>query len=403
MRLASIGSLFFLLAGLALMAGGSAESGDSGSGAELAQRPQSVAAADRDIDAKLVSDPGSAPAGNREFPMTDFSRSIISYSEVLSGGPPKDGIPAVDEPSFATVEQADDWLADTEAVLVVTNGDLSHVYPIQILMWHEIVNDTIGDLPVSVTYCPLCNSSLAFRREFDGQILDFGTSGRLRFSNMLIYDRQSETWWQQAEGQGVIGKYAGRFLDQVPALMLPWETVRERYPKARVVSRETGHSRPYGSNPYTGYDESAFPFLFQGPEINGDNSPMTRVVAISHNGESKGYPYPNLQEEVVVNDRLAEEPVVIIWQPGTASPLDSSSVSSGRDVGSANGFLAVLDGQSLTFRAEGDRIIDEQTGSVWDVSGTAVKGKLKGKSLDPVVTVQHFWFSWTAFEVPTGG
>jgi hypothetical protein len=351
-------------------------------------------------DMPLVEDPGSPPASEQEFPMTDFSRSLVHYDQILSGGPPKDGIPAIDDPQHVSVREAARWIDPTEAVLAIEIGGEAGIYPVQILMWHEIVNDTVGGVPVAATYCPLCNSGLAFDRRFDGRVLDFGTTGRLRFSNLIMYDRQTETWWQQAEGRALVGRYAGAELRQIPLLMVPWQDAVKRYPEARVLSRATGHNRPYGNNPYTGYDSSAFPFLFRGPEIDGDNSPMTRVVAVSNNGATEAFTYPALQEQKVVNQELGGEPIVVIWRPGTASALDSSAVSSGRDVGSANGFKAVVDNRRLTFVPRGDGVVDEQTGSVWDVTGTAVSGALEGKSLEPLVSVQHFWFSWTAFEVP---
>jgi hypothetical protein len=368
----------------------------------MSPQPSATGSASAETTIPLVENPGSPPASQREFPLTDFSRSIVDFEEILSGGPQKDGIPAVDDPRYVSIDEADEWIDPAEAVLVIEIEGEARIYPVQILMWHEIVNDTVGGVPVAATYCPLCNSGLAFDRRFDGQVLDFGTSGRLRFSNMVMYDRQSETWWQQAEGRGLVGRYAGATLRQVPMLMVPWEDARKRYEQAKVVSRTTGYSRPYGRNPYTGYDSSAFPFLFRGPEISGDNSPMTRVVAVSNNGATEAFTYPVLQEQKVVNVELGGEPIVVIWRPGTASALDSSSVSGGKDVGSANGFKALVDGRQLTFVAQRDRVIDEETESVWDVTGTAVAGRLKGKSLEPIVSVQHFWFSWTAFEVPTG-
>ncbi|HKJ86777.1 MAG TPA: DUF3179 domain-containing (seleno)protein, partial [Spirochaetia bacterium] len=158
---------------------------------------------------------------------TDFSRSIVPESEILSGGPPKDGIPAIDDPSFVAVESVD-WVGENEPVIVVSADGDTHLYPLQILTYHEIVNDTVGETPLAVTYCPLCNTGIVFRREFDGEVLDFGTTGRLRYSNLLMYDRQTETWWQQATGEGVVGRYAGARLDLYPVLTLPWNVASDR-------------------------------------------------------------------------------------------------------------------------------------------------------------------------------
>jgi hypothetical protein len=334
---------------------------------------------------------------------TDFSRATISYADVISGGPPKDGIPALDDPDFVSVDEADEWIGDEESVLVVTQGGETHIHPIQILMWHEIANDVIGGVPVTVTYCPLCNTGVAFLRNFDGRTLNFGVSGLLRFSNMIMYDRQTETWWQQATGKGIAGKYAGGQLEILPMLMLPWDQASSEYPNADVVSRDTGYARSYGRNPYAGYDRSSRPFLYRGPEINGQYDPMTRVVTVNLNGESEGFPYPVLENQGVVNETLGGEEIVVIWEGGTASPLDAGSVGSGRDVGTANAFLATVDGRKLTFESQDGTIVDTQTGSQWSASGRSVGGELDGTQLEALPQVQHFWFSWTAFDPGDSG
>jgi thiol-disulfide isomerase/thioredoxin len=344
----------------------------------------------------------SPPVGAESQFSTDFSKHSVPYSEILSGGPPKDGIPAIDEPQFVSVEEADGWLEPQEPVVLAQVGDDARAYPIQIFMWHEIVNDTIGGVPVTVTFCPLCNTGVAFERTFDGQVLDFGTTGRLRFSNLIMYDRQTETWWQQATGEGIAGEFAGRQLTFVPASMISWADFKATYPDGTVLSRETGYSRDYGRNPYTGYDDvNRSPFLYVGPETPGTLPPMARVVTVDLNGEAVGYPYDVLQEVHVVNDTVGGVPIVVLWAPGTASALDAGSVAGGEDVGAATTFSRELDGQTLTFVFDGDRIVDEQTGTEWDVLGQAVSGPLAGSQLTPVVSINHFWFSWVAFRPET--
>jgi len=210
---------------------------------------------------------GDPPFGaDREF-STDFGRHSVPYSDILSGGPPKDGIPAIDNPGSVSVEEADAWLEPQEPVILVQVEGDARAYPVQILMWHEIVNDTIGGVPVAVTFCPLCNTGIAFERTFDGQVLDFGTTGRLRFSNLVLYDRQTETWWQQATGEGIAGEYTGRRLTFVPASLISWADFKAAHPDGKMLSRDTGHARDYGRNPYTGYDAvNRSPFLYAGPE-----------------------------------------------------------------------------------------------------------------------------------------
>jgi hypothetical protein len=212
-----------------------------------------------------------------------------------------------------------------------------------------------------------------------------------------MYDRQTESWWQQATGEGVVGEYAGYELDLYPMLMAPWELASERYADAQVLSRETGHNRSYGSNPYAGYDTAARPFLYQGPNTPSDYNPMTRVVQVVQNGETLAVPYPEAQEEGVVQEEVGGVPVVVFWQPGTNSALDARRIAEGRDVGTANAFKAEVDGQTLSFEPIPDGFEDQETGSTWDATGTAVSGPLAGQELEPLVQIQHFWFSYTAF------
>ncbi len=396
-------ALLCLLA-IAAFAGGGAEvprgASQDSSGGETGSSsgaPDSSAPVPSAGDRELIEG-GISPV--RGF-STDFSRSIVPEGEILSGGPPKDGIPAIDDPSFVPVDSVD-WIGASEPVLIVTADGETRLYPLQILTYHEIVNDTVGETPLAVTFCPLCNTGIVFRRSFDGQVLDFGTTGRLRYSNLLMYDRQTETWWQQATGEGVVGRHATRRLEFYPVMMLPWDAASSRYADAEVLSRDTGHSRSYGTNPYTGYDTATRPFLYQGPEVGSQYSPMARVIQVVVDGESFAVAYPVLAEERVVEERVAGAPIVVLWSKGTSSALDSRSIREGRDVGSANAFRAEIDGQELSFRATGDGFADEQTGSTWDASGRATGGALAGSELEPLVGIQHFWFSYSAFEPVAG-
>ena len=337
----------------------------------------------------------------REF-KTDFTRHSVPYSDILSGGPPKDGIPAIDDPTFVTVSEADEWLEDVEPVIFFQIGDDARVYPIQIFMWHEIVNDTVGDVPVVITFCPLCNTAIAFERTVDTQVLDFGTTGRLRYSNLIMYDRQTETWWQQATGEAIVGELTGVQLAFRPASIIAWADFKANYPDGKVLSRETGFNRAYGDNPYVGYDDvNRPPFLYRGPDTPGELPPVARVLTIDLNGEAVAYPYDVLQQVQVVNDVVGGTNIVVLWAMGTASALDAGTVAGGRDVGAANAFARDLDGQALTFSSIGSQIVDNETGSAWDVLGRAVSGSLVGKQLTPVVAVNHFWFSWAAFKPET--
>ena len=352
-------------------------------------------------DEVLIMPAESPPDGANQF-TTDFSRHTVPYREILSGGPPKDGIPAIDDPQFVDIATADEWLQPQEPVVFVQIGDDARAYPIQILMWHEIVNDRVGGVPLAVSFCPLCNTAIVFDRRLDEQTFDFGTTGRLRYSNMVMYDRQTESWWQQATGESIAGAYAGAQLTFVPATIIAWAEFVEAHPAGQVLSRETGFRRNYGQNPYVGYDDvNNPPFLYDGP-LTPDQLPATaRVLSIDLDNEAVAYPYELLSAVGAVNDTVGEQAIVVFWQTGTASALDASSVADGRDVGAATAFRRVVDGQTLTFHRDGDRLLDNETGSEWDVFGRAVAGSLIGTELEPVVSVNHFWFSWAAFKPET--
>ena len=348
----------------------------------------------------LPDEPPPSGAGSQFS--TDFSIHTVPYTDILSGGPPKDGIPAIDNPIFINVDEADQFLEDLEPVIFLKIGEEARAYPLQILTWHEIVNDVVGGNPITVTFCPLCNTAIAFDRNFDGQVLDFGTTGRLRFSNLIMYDRQSETWWQQATGEGIAGEYAGQQLTFLPASIIGWGEFKGNFPEGQVLSRETGFQRDYGRNPYAGYDNiNNSPFLFRGPETPGVLPAMARVLTVELNSDAVAYPYEVLQEQGAINDTLAESEIVIFWQPGTASALDASRIAEGQDVGAGVSFSREVDGQILTFSYDGEKITDDQTDSEWDVFGRAVSGEIAGTQLEPIVSVNHFWFSWAAFKPET--
>jgi hypothetical protein len=333
---------------------------------------------------------------------TDFSKHSVPLGEIISGGPVRDGIPPIDDPKFVSLEEAEEWLKPVEPVILVQVGEDVRAYPLQILTYHEIVNDTVGGLPLAVTFCPLCNTAIVFERTVNERLLDFGTTGHLRYSNLLMYDRQTETWWQQGNGEAIVGELLGARLNFYPGEMIAWEEFRSSFPTGKVLSRETEFSRPYGRNPYIGYDDiNNHPFLYRGPATPGLLPPMARVLTVDLDGESVAYPYETLEETRLVNDTVGGEDILVIWQPGTASALDAESIPEGRDVGTANAYSRQLDDLLLSFRFENSRIIDDQTGSDWDFLGLAVSGDMAGRQLEPVVAINHFWFSWAAFKPET--
>lgn len=330
---------------------------------------------------------------------TDFSRTTIDLAEVVSGGPPKDGIPAIDRPRFVTVAEAS-WLTPREPVVVVIAGGRMKIYPLQILIWHEIVNDVVGALPVAVTYCPLCNTALVFDRRLDGRLLDFGTTGRLRHSDLVMYDRQTESWWQQATGEAIVGSLAGQRLIPVEAHLVAWSMARRYYPDAMVLSRETGYQRPYGHNPYLRYDgEKQQPLrAFFSRKPDPRLPAMERVVTLDLAGAAVAYPFSRLRREAVIQDSAGGEPVVIFWAAGTASAVDADEFGRGRDVGAVGVFDPRIDGQRLDFEPTSDgRFRDRSSGTVWNLFGQAESGPLAGQTLRPIAHGNHFWFAWAAF------
>jgi hypothetical protein len=332
---------------------------------------------------------------------TDFTKHSVPLSDISSGGPPRDGIPPIDEPTFVTVAEADAWLEVKEPVIHLAIGDDVRAYPLQILMWHEIVNDEVDGRPVAVTFCPLCNTAIVFDRRVGDRTLDFGTTGNLRNSDLVMWDRQTESWWQQITGEAIVGELTGQHLEMLPATIIAWDEFRQRFPDGQVLSRETGYSRTYGSNPYVGYDEiDQPPFLYDGP-LDGRLPPKERVVTVSRGGEDVAYPFSVLAEQHLIADSVGGQPIVIFYQPGTASALDAASLADGRDVGATGVYLPKIDGQHLTFTWHDEAFVDAETGSRWTFLGEAIEGPLVGKRLTPVTHGNHFWFAWAAFKPAT--
>ncbi|MDQ7081375.1 MAG: DUF3179 domain-containing protein [Paracoccaceae bacterium] len=259
-----------------------------------------------------------------EWPKTDFAKKSVDFIEIMSGGPPKDGIPAVDNPKF--IEVASETRLDPREPVITLElkGQTPRAYPLRYLMWHEIVNDRIGGRPVTVTYCPLCNSAIVFDGRLDGQELTFGVTGKLRNSDMIMYDRQTESWWQQALGEGIVGSMTGKRLKRIVSWMESWKTYSKRNPDGLVMD-QPGASRPYGRNPYVGYDGAPRPFLYSGENPPHGIHPLMRVVAVG----DRAWPMDRLRKE----GEIREAGLTITWTAGQASALDKAQIGEGKDVG----------------------------------------------------------------------
>lgn len=346
----------------------------------------------------LLLSPG--PLGAVEL-KTNRAKALVPLDDIVPGGPPPDGIPAIDRPKFVTPGEAVAWLSAKEPVLALeVNGD-ARAYPLQILTWHEIVNDTIGGRAVSVTYCPLCNSGIAFDRRIGDKTYDFGTSGMLYKSDLVMYDRQTHSLWAQMEGRAIVGDLAGTRLAMLPSNTLAYAEWKRLHPAGKVLSRDTGHSRSYGRNPYQGYDDpQSHPFLFFN-KVDGRLPPKERVVGILIGERARAYPFRLLASRKVVADTVAGQPVLVFYRPGTLSALDRSVIAQSREIGATAVFSPVVDGKALTFEATESGFRDRETRSLWSLLGRCYDGPLVGKTLHPLIHVDAFWFAWAAFQPTT--
>lgn len=332
---------------------------------------------------------------------TNFCQNTVDFREFFSGGVGPDGIPPIDNPTFQSIEQASEWLSDQSPVIAVQINSEARAYPLAMMTRHEIVNDEFDDVAVVVTFCPLCNSALVYNREVNGEILRFGVSGLLRNSDLIMWDDDTKSWWQQLTGEALVGAYAGTQLEMFPSQVVGFSAFAAQFPEGSVLDPMSGIGGGYGRNPYLNYDSSEKPFLFAG-EID-DRLPATeRVLAGIIGGEPIAYPFSVLEVEQVVNDFIGGRDIVAFWQPGSLSALDQAQIDESRDVGMAALFRRELDDRILTFGLDSDgNIVDEETGSLWNVFGTAISGELQGSQLRQELAAPHFWFAWAAFKPET--
>lgn len=254
----------------------------------------------------------------------DLTKSLIPIAEILPGGPPRDGIPAIDRPAYIPARETR-YLKDTDLVLGVIYNGVARAYPLRVLVWHEIVNTHFDGAPVVVTFCPLCGTGLAFAAVMDDKPLDFGVSGLLHNSDLLMYDRQTESLWSQIPGRAVTGKMAGKSLQRLAVVHLPWQDWRRQHPDSQVLSSNTGFNRDYSRDPYQGYDRTErlfFPVSKSGQRY----SSKTWVLGLESNGVSKVWPFPELAKtRGTIVDTFAGQPVEIQYDAAqeTASAHDA--------------------------------------------------------------------------------
>lgn len=346
---------------------------------------------------QVAVDGDELPSYIRRGWRTDFGRLTVPADEIVPAGAPRDGIAAIDEPRFAAAADAR-HIADAEPVVVVEIGEEAKAYPLAIMTRHEIVNDVVGGVAVAVTYCPLCNSAVAFRRELDGRTLDFGVTGNLRFSDLLMWDRQTESWWQQVGGEAIAGELAGKRLAIVPAAIVAWGEFRRAHPRGKALLADAGSGVDYDAAPYADYDgEWGYPHMLgRAPDLRLPS--MERALGLAVNGQAVAYPFSSLAAERVVNDVVGGMDVVVFYEPTTLSPFEGKAGGGERRVvGAATAYRARADEMALTFALRDGRVVDTQTGSEWSALGRATAGELAGEDLRLLAHGTYFWFAWAAF------
>ncbi len=338
---------------------------------------------------------------------TDFHRFTVDPDEIISVGVGRNGILPIYQPIFISLLEAAtlNWMTGDHPVAVVeVNGD-ARAYPLGILTFHEVVNDTIGGVPVLITYCPRCYTTLAFNRTVDGIELNFGTAGNLRLSNLIMWDDHTESWWQQADGQAIVGAAAGQRLEYIPAYTTSFREFARSYPNGTVLSpvssRDANYWSMYGNSLYPAYDApNNLPNLFVG-QPDDRLGPKERILGVKVGDTAIAFPFGRLRQQRVINTEIGGEPIIVFWKPGTRSALDEEAIADSYDVGSAAAFSRRVGDTILTFEPNGEFFRDTETGTTWTLLGVGDEGPLAEQQLQPVRAENALWFAWAAFKPTT--
>lgn len=297
----------------------------------------------------------------------------------------RDAIPPLDSPTYEDADDAAGYLAPDDLVLGYADGGEAFAYPVKIMNFHEIVNEVVDGRPVLISWCPLCGSGIVFARELGRRVLTFGNTSALFESDLVMYDHQTGSYWHQVAGRGIVGEHCERTLEPLPSLTTTWAQWVRAHPETMVLSRETGFDRPYEQDAFgPGYiaalNDGRFPFpvsdAVEDPRLLAGET----VLAVETRGARRAYPLERLGM-AAVNDRLGGRPIVVLSEA---------------DGPSGGAYLARVGGRRLTFRAKGARFVDRQTGSIWTLGGSAVRGPLEGSRLRPLPVRTSFWFAVAA-------
>jgi len=314
---------------------------------------------------------------------TNGLKHIVPLDKIRSGGPPKDGIPSVDDPKFATLTESDFMSSSDIVIGLEINGEVK-AYPLFILVWHEIVNDNVGGTPVAVTYCPLCFTNQVFERIIDGQEVEFGTSGKLYNSNLVMYDRLTDSYWSQALGLAITGVLAGQQLEIIPFDVISWGEWSALHPDTLVLTTETGYSRAYTVDPYGDYYTD--PRVLFPVDNEDDRMHPKEIILGFHQGDIyKAFKQTDVESAVVLNDKVNQTPIVLFSQY----------------TGNSRAFDRAVNGEVLEFEYSNNKIMDLQTGSIWNYDGVAISGDMQGVEMKRLPFNPGFWFEWVAFHPDT--
>lgn len=304
------------------------------------------------------------------------SRIDAIAQNIRSGGPPKDGIPPIDNPQYVSAQEANTFLKDTDIVFGINYKNTTKAYPQKILVWHEIVNDEFGER-ASVTYCPLTGSAIGFRGRVDGRETTFGTSGMLANSCLVMYDRATDSYWPQLLGVAVTGAQKGKKLEQFPVVWTTWGRWKSVFPNTQVLSTTTGFIRPYGTDPYGSYERNDTYYQRGGPffPVMAESARFEAkevFIGIEDGRNALAVKKSSVRGAKVINTKLSGEDIVIIYDEA----LDDA--------------LAYRSG-GHTFKYENGKVTDER-GVVWNIWGESDKERLVY-----VNTVNAMWYAWYAF------
>lgn len=341
---------------------------------------------------------------------TDTTKSIIDLSEIILVLPRRT-FPIIDTPTFVNREKGLEMFIDTEPVITVEIDGKAKAYTMNMFSSHELSNDVLAGVPILPSYCPLCNSAVVYDRRLtingEEKVLTFEVSGMLRHSGMVIFDTETESWWQQSMGEAIVGEFAGEQLKIIPSFILSVEEFFANYPDGQILSKETGHTKSmerYGKNVYRMYDSIGnLPYarFFKAEDVDNRLPAMERLIDIQDGEFSKIYPFTILKKKGVLNDTFKSKKIVVFFQDGATSHLDNYDLSLAREIGTATAFNANLEGQTLTFKKENNRFSDLETKSEWTITGKCIAGPLKGKQLQIEPHSNHFAFSWLKFHPDT--